>query len=419
MAVRGRLDVGGRVGHRVEPGRRSGPGLADRLIRAGARAPTWASWSVLAVLVPTVWVVAVAAGGTATALPHLFYVPIVGAALTLGLPGAVLTALACGVLAGPLMPGDAPSWQNETFRAVMYLAVGVVTAAAVGAHRRMAEEQVASDLRSAIQGRPGGVGGVDQVLVRRVSTVVREQSFHIVFQPIYSLRDGRLLAVEALTRFHGEPRRAPDEWFAAAARAGCGMELELAAIAAAITSARALPVDVMLSLNASPATVASPRLHDLLAVQWARPATVELTEHTSIGDYPDLAAHLAPLRAAGVLVAVDDAGAGYASLQHIVQLAPDTIKIDKSLTQVMALSPVRRALGGALVDFGHRTGATIVVEGIETRGDLTIWAQLGADAAQGYVFGQPGPLPLANRSREVTVALGLRTDRTDVPTQRT
>lgn len=400
--------------------RTESPPVIERLLRGCARAPSWASWFVLATLLFTVWILVVAAGGAVTATPHLFYVPIIGAALTLRWPGALCAAIASGVLAGPLMyAGPTQSVANMVLRTVIFVLVGMVAAGAIHLSRRLLERQIAAELREAMTGRPVGSGAaVDVVLIERVQRVLRAREFHVVFQPIYCLDDARLIAVEALARFHAEPRRSPDQWFAAAARAGIGPDLEIAAVAAAIDAATGLPAGVYLSVNASPQTVADDRFRDLV-VGAGRPIAIELTEHVAIADYAALRADLEPLRDAGALVAVDDAGAGIASMQHIVQITPDIIKIDRSLTQDMATSQVRRALGHTLIDFGHQIGAKIVVESIETRGDLTIWADLGADAAQGFVFGQPGPLPAPSTSREVALALGLSVKAAPpVPTQR-
>ncbi|MBX9246176.1 EAL domain-containing protein, partial [Actinotalea ferrariae] len=191
-----------------------------------------------------------------------------------------------------------------------------------------------------------------------------------------------------------EPYRTPDRWFAAAHAEGRGVELELLAIETALDGARGLAGEIDLSVNASPATLGDARLHALLT-SVGRRVVIEITEHAVIEDYPLLQGSVAQLRALGAKIAVDDAGAGFASLRHVVQLAPDTIKLDMSLTQDLAASPLRRALAGALIEFAHTSGADLVVEGIEEQADLSAWSGLGAYAVQGYLVGRPGPLPAA------------------------
>ena len=275
----------------------------------------------------------------------------------------------------------------------MFALMGTLAALAISARTRYAEQQLNSDVREAMRAAPRA-RPVDESLVPLVGQALADRSFHPVFQPIYSLADGRLMAVEALTRFDVRPYRTPDLWFAAAESIGQGVELELAAIEAALEASQTLPREVALSLNASPATLGDPRLRDLVRDHPERELIVEITEHAVVVDYHLLQGIVGQLRALGVRIAVDDAGAGFSTLQHIVQLGPETIKVDISLTQGVSTSPLRRALAGSLIEFAQRTGAELVVEGIEEAHDLSTWITLGADAAQGYLIGRPGDLPV-------------------------
>lgn len=283
-------------------------------------------------------------------------------------------------------------------RAVALLVVALLAGAVVAMRDRSYDRQLAVDLRGTIERPTTSRTPVERDLVDLVPDVLAHRRLRPVFQPIYDLTDGRLVSVEAMSRFDGHPDRTPDRWFAAAHAAGLGIELEIAAIEAALEGARGLPSDVRLSVNASPATVADQRLVELVRAHPDRPLTVEITEHAVIEDYPLLREALAALVCLGVELAVDDAGAGFASLQHIVQLEPDVIKLDMSLTQDVAASPLRRALAASIVGFTQRSGARLVVEGIETVEDLAAWATLGAHAVQGYAVGRPGALPAAPRN---------------------
>jgi EAL domain-containing protein (putative c-di-GMP-specific phosphodiesterase class I) len=86
---------------------------------------------------------------------------------------------------------------------------------------------------------------------------------------------------------------------------------------------------------------------------------------------------------------VDDAGAGYASLQHILQLQPDLIKLDMGLTRNVDFDPARRALAAALVAFARDTGSQIIAEGVETTCELEALRSIGVEKAQGYFLGRP------------------------------
>ena len=399
---------------RAEERLRSGPWF-DALVLRGGRIPPWAAAVVLIAMLIASWLIVYGSGGSSRAMPHLFYIPIVFAALPFGLRGSVVTALIASVICGPLMPFEFIDGQPRPqlvgswlFRALMFLLIGALANLAISARMRYNEQQLSNEVREAM--RSSVLVDVDESLIPLVAQVLADRTFHPVFQPIYSLDDGRLLAVEALTRFDITPYRSPDRWFAAAHAAGLGTDLEIAVIEAAFAAALDLPPDVGLSLNASPGTLSDPRLRELITANSGREIVVEITEHAMVFDYHLLQRTLGELRAMGVSIAVDDAGAGFSSLRHIVQLAPETIKLDISLTQGVGVSPLRRALAGLLIEFAQRTGAQLVVEGIEEVSDLTTWTTLGAHAAQGFLIGMPGALPVAGHSPLIVSLRGGRAE---------
>ena len=220
----------------------------------------------------------------------------------------------------------------------------------------------------------------------------------MVFQPIIELATGKPVGAEALARFPAQPNRSPEEWFADAADVGLGVELELAAIRAAVAQLDALPAGTYLSLNAGPDTVVSPQLHQLLRSAPASRLVVELTEHIAVADYAALTEALDALRCRGVRLAVDDAGSGFSSLQHILNLKPDIIKLDRALVEAIDSDPARRALAGALLTFANEIGAQVIAEGIENLREQTVLRRLGVRYAQGFHLGRPGPIPLAENS---------------------
>jgi EAL domain-containing protein (putative c-di-GMP-specific phosphodiesterase class I) len=384
----------------------------DLAVERVSGASTWAGILVLGALLAAIWVVIDSTGGTKSALPHLFYVPIIVAALPFGTRGSVATAVLAAILSGPLLLVDTVTGEKQTLsamlvRGIMFVAVGSVASASMALRQKLYAERISRDLREAMIGRAAETEAVDLSLVPLVSGVLDRHAFHPVFQPVYSLRDGRLIAVEALTRFDVEPSRAPDIWFLAAHHVGRGTDLELAAIEAAIVAADELPDDVELWLNLSPVTIAHPRLRTLIDMCGGRKIALELSEHAIVTDYELLKERLARIRQPGVQIAVDDAGAGFSSLRHIVRLMPDITKLDISLTQNLASSPIRRALGEAMITFVHRMEGLLVVEGIDTAADLSAWSALGADAVQGFLTGRPGPLPAERLSASVLSLLGI------------
>ncbi len=225
----------------------------------------------------------------------------------------------------------------------------------------------------------------------RIEAALHGERLRVAYQPIVDVATRRTVAVEALARFAGGPA-SPATWFADAAAVGLGEELELAAVRAALAGLDDLPPDVRLSVNASPRTAASPRLAELLDGPVTARVQLELTEQSPVDDYDALLAALAVLRARGVVIAVDDAGAGYADLRHILRVAPDVIKLDMALSRDIDTDPARAALASSLVQFAGRVDARLVAEGVETAPELATLAGLGVGLVQGHLLAPPGPL---------------------------
>ena len=226
----------------------------------------------------------------------------------------------------------------------------------------------------------------------RVLEVMQEQQPRVVYQPIYDLSNMRIAGWECLSRFSGKPVRPPDVWFKEAAEVGLGKQLECLAIGMALAGLARLAADTYLSINCSPELVLSGELLGVLQDYPAKRLVLELTEHAVVQDYASLQVALEPLRVRGVRVAIDDAGAGYASMRHILQLRPDIIKLDMSLTRGIDQDFQRRAMASALIAFARETGSVIVAEGVETEAELAQLKRLGAANAQGFLLGRPEPL---------------------------
>ena len=223
----------------------------------------------------------------------------------------------------------------------------------------------------------------------RIAAAMALGQISTVYQPIYSLLSQRPVGFECLARFAAVPPRSPDVWFNEAAEVGLGPQLELAALQAALPALSALPGEVYLALNASPATMMEAEFSAIIGAHPPERIVLEVTEHSSVPDYDKLIGILQPLRQRGVRLAVDDAGAGYSSLRHILDLQPDLIKLDIGLTRNINLDPARRALASALIAFAHDTGSQIIAEGVETGSELDALRALGVEKAQGYFLGRP------------------------------
>ncbi|HZR92155.1 MAG TPA: EAL domain-containing protein [Gaiellaceae bacterium] len=238
---------------------------------------------------------------------------------------------------------------------------------------------------------------VELPLGQLVRDIIREGRVQPVFQPIVDLRRGVPVGYEALSRFDAEPFRPPDRWLADAECVGMRTELELVAARIAVTRFRSSGTAGYLALNASAATLG--RCHELVEELETGRVVFEITEHHAIEDYQALRPVLDRLRAQGARLAVDDAGAGFASLRHALQLAPDFIKLapdfiklDISLIRGIDGNRRQRALASGLISFASDVGATIVAEGIETEGELASLRELGVDYGQGYYLARPALL---------------------------
>ena len=259
----------------------------------------------------------------------------------------------------------------------------------------------------------------DDTVRQRIERVIATRAFAPVFQPIVSLDSGAPVGYEALTRFADGSR--PDRQFADAAAVGLGLELEVACLSAAVEASRRLPGRAWLSLNVSPALVLEQTR--LAAIVRDAPVDVmlEITEHVAIDDYPALRAAISALGPT-VRPAIDDAGAGFASLRHILELRPYAVKLDIALVRSIESDTARQALIAGMAYFAVKTGCVLIAEGIETSAERDTLRSLAVSLGQGYLLGKPQPVdeiraaaPVRLPGRRTTGWGGAARDRTKSP----
>ncbi|WP_432486098.1 EAL domain-containing protein [Kineococcus esterisolvens] len=242
-----------------------------------------------------------------------------------------------------------------------------------------------------------------------LEALVRGRGRSTVLQPIVDVRTGAVVGAEALSRFTGEDGypRGPEQVFADARSAGAGVQLERAAVASALALLPGLPAGTYLSVNASAEALMDPATREVLLASQPERVVVEVTEHDPVIDYAALAESTAELRAGGLRLAVDDAGSGFASLQHVLHLSPDVVKLDIAFVRGIDADPARRAVARALVGFATEVGSTMVAEGVERTAELSVLRELGVHCAQGYLLGRPAlpPLPVVRPDDTTTVLL--------------
>lgn len=223
--------------------------------------------------------------------------------------------------------------------------------------------------------------------VQRLDALAASGGPSMVFQPVVDLGSAAQVGVEALARFpRGTP--GPARWFADAAAVGAGTELETVCVRAALAAAGSFP-GRFVSVNVSASTMIGPALASALEVADPSRVVLEITEHEEIDDYVALRSALSPLRGAGVRVAVDDVGAGFASLRHVLALEPDFVKLDVALVAGIDADRARQALAAAMVTFAGAIGAVVIAEGVETDAELDCLRGLGVQLGQGYHLGTP------------------------------
>jgi len=211
----------------------------------------------------------------------------------------------------------------------------------------------------------------------------------VVLQPIVDLATGLRIGAEALSRFPQEWGKAPDVCFEEAHSVGLGPALEILALERAASHLDR--VTGYVAMNVSPGTLLTAECTGLLSRLPLARILLELSEHDQVHDYDALTAVLAPLRQQGMRLAIDDVGAGFSSLRHIVLTAPDVIKLDRSIVDGVSADSVLATLVRSLVEFGRGCDARVVAEGIETVEDAETLLALGVDYGQGWHYGRPGP----------------------------
>lgn len=235
--------------------------------------------------------------------------------------------------------------------------------------------------------------------IRRSLTQVPAET---LLQPVVELENRRTVGYEALADLPARGLPGTEAWLRDGARFGLVEEFEVGAVELALEELARVPESAYLSVNVSPATIASGRLDEMLAGVAVDRLVLEMTEHAPVDDYAVIDSALAALRRRGLRLAVDDAGAGFSSFQHILRVHPELVKLDISLIRGVDADAGRRALVSGLVHFAAEIGVTTVAEGVETEAQAQVVRDLGVGHAQGWLFGAArhdldGPVKVTGR----------------------
>jgi EAL domain-containing protein (putative c-di-GMP-specific phosphodiesterase class I) len=235
---------------------------------------------------------------------------------------------------------------------------------------------------------------------RSYNQILEQRSITSVFQPIISLIDGQGLGYEALTRGPvGSLFQSPLPLFDFARSEGSLYTLEKLAREKAIQNCRGLKKQERVFINITADIIHHPKFSPgqtlrVLRANGLEPSNVvfEITERSSIEDFSTVKKILEHYRSQGYQIAIDDAGAGYSSLQAIAELQPDFIKVDRSLVQDIHLDKVKEYILESFVTFAQKLNIRIIAEGIEKLEELEKVIQLGVHFGQGFLLGRPNHL---------------------------
>jgi diguanylate cyclase (GGDEF)-like protein/PAS domain S-box-containing protein len=238
--------------------------------------------------------------------------------------------------------------------------------------------------------------------------------FYAVYQPIVSLPSRRQVGVEALLRATTPDGQmvTPDVLFPAAEAAGWTHLVDRVGRTTALRDAAGwLPLDQLLFINFIPTSIYRPEVCLRTTEQAARDAGIgldqvvfEVTEGHRVQDINHLEAVFDYYRSHGCRVALDDLGAGYSSLNLLVRLRPDIVKLDKDIVQALP-DATSVAVVTAIVDIAHSYGGQVLAECVETEEQAAVATELGADLGQGWLFGRPERRTAATRIGPAAVAV--------------
>jgi len=235
---------------------------------------------------------------------------------------------------------------------------------------------------------------IEAVRLEELARLIAEGNVRSVYHPIVRLTDRTVIGHEALTRpVGGVPFDSVEDLFAFAESTPLSMEFEVLCRGAAIRTVGELPDRGLLFLNASARAVEDPQwssraLDDLLAQNGITPhdVVIEITERVGIEHQDSFQKALGTFKSRGYRVAVDDVGAGHASLKALASIQPDFLKFDVSLVRGIDRSAIKRGLVDSLRILADRMNARVIAEGVEREEERGVLVDIGVELGQGYLF---------------------------------
>lgn|GEM_PF-1515152 len=371
---------------------RTDSGLAYRALRASVGMSRRLALALICVGLGGSWLLSYTSGGADSIAPHWYYVPILFAATRFGPMAALIVASMAGLLAGPLTPGNVAASESQELvqwlsRAGFFILIGQVSGWLLAPTVRYPLAEEVRRLR----------------IEHRIRSALKQDEFKLVYQPIYSIEQGRHVGVEALIRWEDPDRGTipPAEFIGVAEETDLIQEISNFVLEEAcrqtaewrdLAEARgSVPWHVAVNLSAR--DMARPELarvvEDALQRHQLPPELLILEMTESALAYDGTAFQLHQLKKLGVKVAIDDFGTGYSSLSYLDRFPVDILKIDRSLINHLGPDEDSQRLARAIMGLARTMELTTIAEGIETAEQLEIGRKLDFDLVQGYHFERP------------------------------
>lgn len=228
---------------------------------------------------------------------------------------------------------------------------------------------------------------------RNLAELMEQRAFHMAYQPIIDAGTLAVTGYEALCRPDPRLFRAPIELFDVAAHEGLVRELDMLIRGQIAAAFKDCPEGALMFVNLHPSALDDPRLlsGDDPLLPYANRVVFEITERASIPDFKHSKACLDQIGSYGFRFAIDDLGAGYATLNSVALLEPHFLKMDRSLVSGITRSSHQAKLAHRIIQFAQDAKINVIAEGIEERSEAEIVTELGCHYLQGFYFARPVP----------------------------
>lgn len=240
--------------------------------------------------------------------------------------------------------------------------------------------------------------------------ILQQRKLTALFQPMLNLTSGEIVGFEGLIRGPANsPLHSPINLFGAAQQHGLSLEIEMLSRQIVLETFAQLGLPGSLFLNVSPETLTHPQFKNGQTLDFMKKlgvaperVIIEITENQPTYDFDAMRSALLHYRSMGFQIALDDLGAGFSSLRLWSELRPDFVKVDMHFVQGVDTNSTKLQFLKSIQCIAESSGAKVIVEGVETEGELRVVKDIGIALGQGYFIARPSPTPQLIASAETT-----------------